>query len=152
KLKTLINTDFAIALKTAEIVAVPYGKVYFLGYPDLIDEKLRAKRPKDLIDIKQLREIRGEQTFLSARIPQLQCNIGPGLKSAENFIRSLIRFKYQFSFGTKNVAYINAQLEFLGGAERPVCIEVQTMKRNRKHIRFFSDSYKGERFALHIVV
>ena len=38
--KLNINKDFAIAFETAEIVAVPYGKVYFLGYPGLIDEKL----------------------------------------------------------------------------------------------------------------
>ena len=58
--KLNIKKDFARAFETAAVVVVPYGKIYFLGYEDLIEEKLRAKRPKDLIDIKQLREIRGE--------------------------------------------------------------------------------------------
>jgi hypothetical protein len=58
--KLNIKKDFTKAFETAEIVTVPYGEIYFLGYPDLIDEKSRAKRPKDLIDINQLREIRGE--------------------------------------------------------------------------------------------
>ena len=58
--KLNIRKGFDKAFETAEDVTVPYGKIYFLGYADLIDEKSRAKRPKDLIDIKQLREIRGE--------------------------------------------------------------------------------------------
>jgi hypothetical protein len=35
-----------------------FGKVYFLSYDDLIDEKIRSKRPKDLLDIEQLKTIR----------------------------------------------------------------------------------------------
>jgi hypothetical protein len=40
-----IKKDFAEAFETAEVVSMPYGKIYFLDYDDLI-EKLRAKRPK----------------------------------------------------------------------------------------------------------
>jgi hypothetical protein len=58
--KLNIPKDFNNAIDAAEVVTVAYGKIYFLGYTDLIDEKSRAKRPKDLIDINQLREIRGE--------------------------------------------------------------------------------------------
>lgn len=58
--KLNIKKDFAKAFETVEAVSVPYGKIYFLGYEDLIDEKLKAKRPKDIIDVKELREIRGE--------------------------------------------------------------------------------------------
>ena len=58
--KLNIPKDFNNAFDAAEVVTVPYGKIYFLGYTDLIDKKSRAKRPKDLIDINQLREIRGE--------------------------------------------------------------------------------------------
>jgi hypothetical protein len=58
--KLNIKNDFAKAFERAEVVTMPYGTIYFLGYADLIDEKARAKRPKDLLDIKELREIRGE--------------------------------------------------------------------------------------------
>lgn len=58
--KLNIRKTFSEALKTCQIVEMPYGKIYFLGYQDLIDEKIRAKRPKDLIDVDQLRTIRGE--------------------------------------------------------------------------------------------
>jgi hypothetical protein len=47
--KLNIKKNFTKAFETAEIVSMPYGKIYFLGYDDLIDEKLRAKRPKDLL-------------------------------------------------------------------------------------------------------
>lgn len=58
--KLNIRKNFKEAFKAAQVVDLPYGKVFFLGYDDLIDEKIRAKRPKDLIDVDQLRSIRGE--------------------------------------------------------------------------------------------
>jgi hypothetical protein len=58
--KLNIRKSFSECYHHAEVVTVPYGKLYFIGYDDLIDEKLRAKRPKDLLDVKQLRIIRGK--------------------------------------------------------------------------------------------
>lgn len=58
--KLNIKKKFGEAFERSEIVTLPYGQIYFLGYADLIDEKLRAKRPKDLIDVEQLRLIRGQ--------------------------------------------------------------------------------------------
>lgn len=58
--KLNIKKNFSEAFKDSESVTMPYGNIFFLGYTDLIDEKLRAKRPKDLLDVEQLRIIRGE--------------------------------------------------------------------------------------------
>ncbi len=58
--KLNIKKSFDEAFKAAEPVDMPYGKIYFIGYADLIDEKLRARRPKDFLDVQQLRLIRGE--------------------------------------------------------------------------------------------
>lgn len=55
-----IKKNFDESFKTCTAVDMPYGKIYFISYEDLIDEKIRARRPKDLIDIDQLRRIRGE--------------------------------------------------------------------------------------------
>jgi hypothetical protein len=55
-----IKKSFSECYSIAESVDMPYGKIWFLAYPDLIDEKIRSKRPKDLSDIQQLRLIRGE--------------------------------------------------------------------------------------------
>lgn len=58
--KINIRKSFSEAFENAEHVLMPYGKIYFLGYNDLLDEKLRSKRPKDLLDVEQLRLIRGD--------------------------------------------------------------------------------------------
>jgi hypothetical protein len=59
--KLNIRKEFDVAFETAERVNMPYGEIYFLGYEDLIDEKIRSKRPKDLLDVEQLRKIRGDK-------------------------------------------------------------------------------------------
>jgi hypothetical protein len=59
--KLNIRKEFDVAFETAERVNMPYGEIYFLGYEDLIDEKIRTKRPKDLLDVEQLRKIRGDK-------------------------------------------------------------------------------------------
>jgi hypothetical protein len=56
--KLNIKKNFDEAFLSSTSVEMPYGKIYFLGYDDLIDEKIRAKRPKDLIDVDQLRKLR----------------------------------------------------------------------------------------------
>jgi hypothetical protein len=58
--KLNIRKTFDESFTSSTTVEMPYGKIFFLGYDDLIDEKIRAKRPKDLIDVDQLRRIRGE--------------------------------------------------------------------------------------------
>jgi hypothetical protein len=59
--KINIKRSFADAFKDATVTEMPYGKIFFISYDDLIDEKIRAKRPKDLLDVQQLRLIRGEE-------------------------------------------------------------------------------------------
>jgi len=58
--KLNIRKDFNNSFKSSTSLDMPYGKIHFLGYDDLIDEKIRAKRPKDIIDVDQLRTIRKE--------------------------------------------------------------------------------------------
>ena len=59
--KLNIRKSFSDAFEKAVHVMMPYGKIFFIGYNDLIDEKIRAKRPKDLLDVQQLRILRGEE-------------------------------------------------------------------------------------------
>jgi hypothetical protein len=58
--KLNIKKTFSEAYTHAEGIVVSYGKIFFISYPDLIDEKIRSKRPKDLIDVEQLRKIRND--------------------------------------------------------------------------------------------
>ena len=58
--KININKPFEEAFKVAVWISLPYGKIPFLSYDDLIDEKIRSKRPKDILDVQQLRKIRKE--------------------------------------------------------------------------------------------
>lgn len=58
--KLNIKKTFSEAYAHAEAVDVNYGKIFFISYLDLIDEKIRSKRPKDLIDVEQLRKIRND--------------------------------------------------------------------------------------------
>jgi hypothetical protein len=58
--KINIRKTFPEAFGSSQSVDMPYGKIFFIGYDDLIDEKIHAKRPKDLIDVDQLRRIRNE--------------------------------------------------------------------------------------------
>lgn len=58
--KLNIKKNFSEAYPSCEVVSVPYGNVYFISYDDLIDEKIRAKRPKDIVDVQELRKIKGD--------------------------------------------------------------------------------------------
>jgi hypothetical protein len=58
--KLNIKKSFSETYNQAVVTEVPYGKIYFISYEDLIDEKMRSKRAKDLIDIEQLRKITGK--------------------------------------------------------------------------------------------
>jgi len=55
-----INKSFAEAFKESEIVHINKKKIFkwrVLNLADLIDSKRRSARPKDLLDIHQLKEI-----------------------------------------------------------------------------------------------
>jgi len=57
-LKINIPKSFAECFKQAVYSESIFGKVHFIDYDDLIDEKIRSKRPKDLIDVDQLRTLK----------------------------------------------------------------------------------------------
>ncbi len=52
--------DFAELRERAAVAHYPFGDVAFVGFDDLIDFKNIAGRNQDLIDIRALREARGE--------------------------------------------------------------------------------------------
>jgi hypothetical protein len=58
--KINIRKSFTDCKGSAVFSESAFGQVYFLSYEDLIDEKVRANRPKDLADIAQLKTIRKE--------------------------------------------------------------------------------------------
>jgi hypothetical protein len=58
--KLSIKKNFYEAFACSQNLETDFGKIFFIGYDDLIDEKIRAKRPKDLLDVDQLRTIRKE--------------------------------------------------------------------------------------------
>ena len=58
------NRTFEEALANSEKVEISGEKILkwnVLSYPDLIDSKLNAKRPKDLLDIQQLEKINNKK-------------------------------------------------------------------------------------------
>ncbi len=58
-----VNKSFDEAYRNAETVIVndnPFLKWNILSYEDLITSKIKANRPKDLLDIQQLRQINGK--------------------------------------------------------------------------------------------
>ena len=58
------NNSFEEAYKNSVLAEVKGNKLlkwYVLSYKDLIDSKIRANRPKDLLDIQQLQERRKKQ-------------------------------------------------------------------------------------------
>ena len=57
-LKINIPKSFAECSEQAVPSESIFGKVHFIHYDDLIDEKIRSKRPKDLIDVDQLRTLK----------------------------------------------------------------------------------------------
>lgn len=52
------NERFRDLYQRREIANVNETEIYFLGYEDLITIKMKTARPKDLIDIEQLKEIK----------------------------------------------------------------------------------------------
>jgi hypothetical protein len=52
--------DYAELLDRAMTVETPVGAVRFAGYVDLLRMKLAAGRDVDLVDVRALREARGE--------------------------------------------------------------------------------------------
>lgn len=58
-----VNKSFDEAYRNAETVIVndnPFLRWNILSYEDLITSKIKANRPKDLLDIQQLRQINGK--------------------------------------------------------------------------------------------
>jgi hypothetical protein len=52
---------FNEALKNAEINSIGEAKFNVMGFEDLIFYKAKSGRPKDMLDIIELRNIRGEK-------------------------------------------------------------------------------------------
>ena len=53
--KINLNKKFDACYETASFSDTPFGKIHFISYSDLIEEKLLTHRPKDLLDIKELK-------------------------------------------------------------------------------------------------
>jgi hypothetical protein len=54
------EADYARLRDRAEPLGYPFGRVWIVGYDDLVDLKTIAGRDQDLVDIRALREARGE--------------------------------------------------------------------------------------------
>lgn len=58
--KINLKKSFRKCVEDAVYSETTFGQVYFIGYQDLVDEKILSRRPKDLLDIKELKRIRKE--------------------------------------------------------------------------------------------
>ena len=58
--KISIKKSFDDCYKDAVYSKTPFGEIHFISYEDLIEEKSITRRPKDLLDIKELKLVRNE--------------------------------------------------------------------------------------------
>lgn len=58
--KINLKKSFSECAEDAVYSETAFGYVHFIGYQDLIDEKILSRRPKDLIDVQELNRIRNK--------------------------------------------------------------------------------------------
>ncbi|MES2881403.1 MAG: hypothetical protein V4676_04585, partial [Bacteroidota bacterium] len=60
--KMIGDEKFITFYQRREIVIIEKTEIYFMGYEDLIANKIKTARPKDLDDIEQLRKIKKDDS------------------------------------------------------------------------------------------
>lgn len=58
--KINIKKSFSDCYADAEFSKTPFGNIHFISYHDLLEEKILTHRPKDLLDVKELKLLRNE--------------------------------------------------------------------------------------------